>query len=86
MHQSPCLGAGLLWRSLGRSLLANAMRVRLCLRLCGYRRPAAKPRASSQQVFTAKDKYVKERVRPLAATTLKNLADAAMQSLLCSAF
>jgi len=35
-------------------LLANAMRVRLCLRLCGCRRPAAKPRASSQQVFKIK--------------------------------
>ena len=35
--RSACVGAGLSWRSLGRSLLANAMRVRLCygLRLGG---------------------------------------------------
>jgi len=33
LHQSPRLGAGLLWRSLGRSLLANAVRVQLGLGL-----------------------------------------------------
>jgi len=33
LHQSPRLGAGLLWRSLGRSLRANAVCVRLGLRL-----------------------------------------------------
>jgi len=33
LHQSALLWQGLLWRSLGRSLRVNAMRVRLSLRL-----------------------------------------------------
>jgi len=33
LHQSALLGQGLLWRSLGRSLRANAVRVRLGLGL-----------------------------------------------------
>jgi len=33
LHQSALLGQGLLWRSLGRSLRGNAVRVRLGLRL-----------------------------------------------------
>jgi len=45
MLQSALLGQGLLWRSLGRSLRGNAMRVR---RSCGLRRVrAAQATASS---------------------------------------
>jgi len=53
-YQSPCLGAGLLWRSLGRSLLANLMRVRLGRLAAGRaRQPAV---ASSLQLFLQQEK------------------------------
>jgi hypothetical protein len=49
VYQSPCFGAGLLWRSLGRSLLANAMRARLVYgwRLGGGSRQPSRPHFNS---------------------------------------
>jgi len=53
VHRSALLGQSLTWRSLGRSLFANAMRVQLCLCFaagCGQPQNTA----SSQQVYYRK--------------------------------
>ena len=69
LHQSPRLGAGLLWRSLGRSLLANAMRVRLVLRLAaGWRQPPATRVLASSSVDYSKHILFLIRASPLSLT------------------
>ncbi len=72
--RSPSLGLGLTRRSLGRSLLTNARRVRLCLGLAAGRRRPPAPASSLQEVLTLEKVNCFYRwARPLAATTIKNL-------------
>jgi len=53
VHQSALLGQGLLWRSLGRSLLANAMRVRL-VSAGGWVGAAASRRVLTSSIYDKK--------------------------------
>jgi len=62
VHQSALLGQGLLWRSLGRSLLANAVRVWLCLGLA-----AASPSVLASDALTLKKIFVFNRGSSAAA-------------------
>jgi len=66
VHQSALLGQGLLWRSLGRSLLANfnACAAQLGLRPGGGGRS---PASSPTRYYKQETKVFM--VRPLAATT-----------------
>ncbi|OGX19966.1 MAG: hypothetical protein A2Y00_01860 [Omnitrophica WOR_2 bacterium GWF2_43_52] len=69
VYQSPCLGAGLLWRSLGRSLLAN-------LKACAARQAGCRPRpAASRRVLTStslqqKRTVFNKRIRSLSACAM----------------
>jgi len=63
-HSAPAL--------VGR-LLANAKRVRLCLRLCGCRRPAAKPQRPHNKFLLQKRNKEKELVRPLSRLQQKKI-------------
>ena len=72
-HRSASVGRSLAGRPPGGGLLANVMRVRLCLRLAAA--PTQLPDAASslQFVYNKKRTVFNKRVRPLSAcATLKN--------------